>query len=154
MAVCDNCRHEYLDSFDECPFCARRNDDLAAEEYIDRARTLRISPVVIALLAGVAGAMAILVYLVVVGVISVGSTPKVTAFANRQACYMTEENTEQAARVYAAQIGAPVTDVSVLVGNYLSKTPACPSGGRYTWDASQEHLVCSTHGWHGNPPKQ
>lgn len=151
MAVCETCEHEYLDSYEECPFCARRDADRARlDEYVYRVHTRHIPPLLVALLTMLAGAMGVIVYLAAMSVLGANVAPKATLFAQRQACYLTQENAEGAGRVFAASSGSVAANIAELSDFGLSKPPSCPAGGTYTWDIAGGRLVCSVHGWHGD----
>jgi len=68
------------------------------------------------------------------------------ANAQRKACFANERTVEGAAMGYSAKTGKQVLSVDELVPTYIKTSPACPTGGTYTWDGTANTYTCSEHG--------
>lgn len=151
MAICDVCSHEYLDSYEECPFCARR---AASRERIlsERApvRKRRVSPVLVGVVTAVGSLSAVLVYVGVQFALGAATIPGASDAVERQVCFDNERTVERLSEAYTAQFGMrTLEDPALLVGTYLERPASCPSHGRYLWDAEKAVLTCTVHGHPG-----
>ena len=98
----------------------------------------------------------LMVVVLIIGILVAIAIPVFNAAkanAETKACFATERTVEGAAQSYRASTGnLPVsTDVvatgtASFVGPYVKVAPKCPTGGTYTWDATNGTLTCGTHG--------
>jgi competence protein ComGC len=66
--------------------------------------------------------------------------------AQAKSCYANERLIEGAAQSYKAESGALPDSVEALSPVYIKMTPACPTGGSYSWDSAAGTVTCSEHG--------
>jgi hypothetical protein len=151
MPYCELCQHEYLDSYESCPFCARAAEERTASEVKPDLEegAERTSPVLKASL-GVVGLSLVgcVVYQLVTMLVVGPNVQWMTGQADAAACFIEQVDTEQAAAFYTAETDLLVGSVEDLVPSYMEEAPACPSDGTYAWDGSQGRLTCGTHGHH------
>lgn len=151
MAVCEHCGHEYLDSYEECPFCARRKAEI--EEILSTPAPIKrfhVSPRVIGVASAIGTMTAVIVYFGLALILGTTTLPGTRAAVQQQACFATQQQVERQAALYESENGvARLSNVRLLVGDYLESMPVCPAKGRYIWNADKGWLVCTVHGWHG-----
>jgi|GEM_PF-2494080 len=158
MKTCNVCDHEYLDTYESCPFCARNiAEDRGADvpdidfRYEKHHRELNYK-----LIAGVLGSplLLIILYLLFQMFFVTTTAEPATDTAVREACFYTEDLIENAAAVQFATNGAAVTDLASLVPSSFEALPTCPSGGVYSLDSSDPEfptVTCSIHGSRAAP---
>lgn len=153
MAICETCEREYLDSYQDCPFCAREAARRAAEadaasrpQPVDEAVARRGSwALPTALIAGLASAAGIVVYIAIQAVF-VGQAVEMTDVADRKVCFASQANVERMGMVYREENGEQAPDLDALLDGYVQAPLTCPSGGSYAWDPDTGRLSCSIHG--------
>ena len=152
MAVCSECKREYLDSYEVCPFCAKRwQEEEAARTPPIRPerRSRRVNPAVAATIAAIASMSGIIVYVIVQFVFGSMVVQTDSSPAGRQACFMNQTLVERAVMVRYAETQESVTDIDVLFPDYVASYPVCPDGVyTYTWNPQIPRFECSVHGWH------
>ena len=150
MGTCRDCGHEYLDSYEQCPFCAQANQgvDTGRRPDHDDAGLKRIWRTV-AYGSGliVISALALFLALTVFS----GSDPE-TGLSDAETCFGNQERVEKAAANKEAQTGDQTVDIGTLLPAYLDRDPVCPGGGEYSiaWTAYLPRCTCSIHPWHGD----
>lgn len=152
MATCETCGHEYLDSYQRCPFCARSDDASEPEAVPTKPAPRRGSPVL-----GIGG-VTLAAILLGGGLWLLNARHAVDTgveAGNAARCWSDQIEVERAALVWSIENeDEPVTDLTALVPRYLPELPECDSGGTYTfaWDPQLPRMTCSEHGWHGDSP--
>jgi len=147
MKTCPECGREYLDSYDECPFCAREPETGSAPGADVAAYGRRRLVAVTALVAIVVLAGVVLISAVASRVPAEESR---SGLSPEQACFSNQARLEQRAALMQAETGTEIGDVAELQPDYVRVLPDCPDGGEYSisWTAQLPRVTCSVHGWH------
>jgi len=149
MKTCRVCGREYLDSYDECPFCAREPETDSAPGTDAPASGRRRLVAVAALVAIVVLAGVVLIAVVASRVPAEESR---SGLSPEHACFSNQATLEQRAALMQAETGAEIENLTELEPDYLRTVPGCPDGGEYTitWTAQLPRVTCSVHGWHSD----
>lgn len=75
--------------------------------------------------------------------------------AEEKVCYSTQMMVEGQIALYELdqrkKVDGQTTEAifnELIVHGYLKEKPACPAGGKYSWDATNKKLTCDEHGHH------
>lgn len=152
MAQCDTCGREYLDSYPECPFCARQEAALQAFETSRESKR----PPRVGFWLGIATGLAVLAAGLFWVSYGVGAVKVNSDYAFKVKCYSQQVQLERSALIYREQHdGQPPATLADLVPGTIPYALTCPNGGSYTlsWDSRTDtpKVVCSKHGWHSDP---
>lgn len=158
MKTCEKCGREYLDTYEECPFCERTTEagipqvpeaDQAGRSWISLFMWMAVAVLVI--LACTAGSA-----LFASSSSSTTSDPRIIDLPpeapTQEQCFIIQQAVEQSAVVHEARYGDITEKPEELVPEYLASIPPCPEQGEYTliWSVRLPRYECSIHGWHGD----
>ena len=158
MKTCEKCGHEYIDAYEECPFCKRIEASEIPQapeaKHVERSGISVFVWLIVAILVIVACAAASTMF--ASSSSSTVSDPRVIELAPeataQEQCFAIQQSIEQAAVVREARFGEITEYPQELAPKYLASIPACPEQGEYTliWEARLPRCECSVHGWHGD----
>lgn len=148
VRVCPTCEREYLDSYAQCPFCERRQQN-PSDLLVLPARKSRSVPTstIVAAAGAIISAVGLIAYLVAPLVVATKTVSSATEGVQQQICYVNQLEVCG----YARELGTrdePVETVDELVPAYFDALIPCPSGGTYAyeWNAGDPTYECSAHG--------
>jgi len=151
MKTCSECGREFLDSYEDCPFCERANEEDAVSSSHEGDASSRPAKRPLMLIA-VAGLLAVVGVAAIAFAVTRGTASAPPADAAPQAvCFVNQSTIEQRAALMQAEQGVEADLIDELLPSYLKAIPECPEGGSYSidWTASLPRVTCSVHGWHG-----